>query len=93
MTQEQLGKKLVPTLTRASVSNIETGKQRILAHMLVEIAAVLETTIDELVTTKQRAAPAVPDIGAELAAKLPISAAEVRKLTSKLAASGRRGGS
>jgi transcriptional regulator with XRE-family HTH domain len=36
-------------LNRVSISNIETGKQRIQLHTLVEIASFFKTPLDELV--------------------------------------------
>src|SRR6266496_5237391 len=48
MTQEQLGRSLRPPLTRASIANIEHGKQRLLAHTLVQIAGILRVKLEEL---------------------------------------------
>jgi transcriptional regulator with XRE-family HTH domain len=42
ITQNDLSSKL--TLTRASLANIETGRQRILVHQVQEIARALGTT-------------------------------------------------
>lgn len=49
LTQKEVGERLQPTLTRASVANIEAGKQRVLAHTFVALAAALESTVVELV--------------------------------------------
>jgi transcriptional regulator with XRE-family HTH domain len=54
LTQEQLAARLVPPLKRVTVSNIERGKQRLLVHVLLEIARVLEWPVQELL------APAEP---------------------------------
>ena len=48
MTQEQLGRALEPQLTRASIANVEQGKQRMLVHTLVQVARALEVRPDEL---------------------------------------------
>lgn len=47
MTQEQLASKM--QLTRASISNVELGKQRVLAHQLGEFANYLGVSLNELV--------------------------------------------
>ncbi len=47
VTQEKLGYTL--NLTRTSITNIEKGRQRILVHVLVEIARVLDQPLEELV--------------------------------------------
>lgn len=48
LTQEQLGARLVPQVTRASIANIESGKQRVLAHTLAQLAEALDVTADDL---------------------------------------------
>lgn len=48
LTQEDLGKRLNPPMTRASIANIEAGKQRVLAHTLVDLASALTLKLDEL---------------------------------------------
>jgi transcriptional regulator with XRE-family HTH domain len=49
MTQAQLGERLSRPLTRTAIANIETGKQRVLALTLVEIARVAGVPLDDLV--------------------------------------------
>jgi transcriptional regulator with XRE-family HTH domain len=49
LTQEELGARLDPRVTRASIANIESGKQRVLAHSLAQIAEAFEVTTDELI--------------------------------------------
>lgn len=46
LTQDDLASKL--GVTRASISNVEVGKQRVLAHQIVELAQVLNVSIQEL---------------------------------------------
>jgi transcriptional regulator with XRE-family HTH domain len=38
-------------LTRASISNLEAGRQRPLLHQVLALAAILDTTFDALVPT------------------------------------------
>jgi len=47
-TQEQLGALIVPSLTRASIANIEAGKQGVLIHTFVSIARALTVAPEEL---------------------------------------------
>jgi transcriptional regulator with XRE-family HTH domain len=71
LTQQQLGSLLAPPVTRASIANIESGKQRVLCHTLVGIGqalAVPPSSLLEAPTTAER--PAEPDITAELTRKL-----------------------
>lgn len=49
LSQEELGRRLEPKLTRGSITNIETGKQRVLVHTLVSLANALGVELDELV--------------------------------------------
>src|SRR5438874_1648315 len=53
MTQEELGNRLDPQLTRASIANIESGTQRVLAHTLGQLADQLEVSIQELFPTSK----------------------------------------
>jgi transcriptional regulator with XRE-family HTH domain len=48
LTQEQLGRLLVPAMTRASVANIENAKQRVLAHTVAQLARGLNVTEAQL---------------------------------------------
>jgi transcriptional regulator with XRE-family HTH domain len=63
MKQQEVGALLNPPMTRASIANIEAGKQRVLAHTLVELANILKVTVDEL-------AHGTDVAGAELEAEL-----------------------
>ncbi len=46
LTQETLGARLNPRMTRASIANIEAGKQRVLAHTFVDIASALTMKLE-----------------------------------------------
>ena len=48
MTQEELGNRLDPQLTRASIANIEMGTQRVLAHTLAQFAEQLDVSMQDL---------------------------------------------
>ena len=48
LTQDEVGRRLVPPQTRASIANIESGKQRVLVHTLVQLAGILECSVTEL---------------------------------------------
>lgn len=82
MTQAQLGLALAPPSTRASIANIENGKQRVLVHTLVQLARTLETPVERLIPTEAAAdRPAPVDVEHELKRKLNLSAPQLRKLT------------
>src|SRR5690348_11744619 len=50
LSQKDLGEMMQPRMTRASLANIENGKQRVLAHTLVQLAAALECDVNALVS-------------------------------------------
>jgi transcriptional regulator with XRE-family HTH domain len=83
LTQAALGKRLSPPQTRASISNIEKGTQRVLAHTLVQLATALDVPLTELTP-----APAPPrsssNVGDALAQKLQLPRKELRKLLAQL---------
>ena len=54
LTQEQLGLRLKPPVTRASIANLEGGRQRLLLHTFVQIAEILECQLDALVPSGSR---------------------------------------
>jgi transcriptional regulator with XRE-family HTH domain len=78
MTQTQLGSYLSPPLTRAAISNMEKGRQRILAHTLCHIADILGVELAELVPSRKSKAVAV-DVKRTLERKFPKAAAEITK--------------
>jgi transcriptional regulator with XRE-family HTH domain len=86
LTQEQLGSRIVPAVTRASIANIEAGKQGVLTHTLVELARVLATTPQELLPKEMSDEdPALRDrVQDELAKKLCVPKEASRRLTEKL---------
>ena len=82
LTQAQLGMSLVPPSTRASIANIEHGKQRVLVHTLVQLANVLETGVEKLLPSeKPKTDPATQsDVEDELKRKLNLAAPQLRRL-------------
>lgn len=86
LTQEKLGRMLHPSMTRASVANIEGGKQRVLAHTLVSIASALKIALGDLIPpapfrTAQRSGSSLKG---ELADKLDLSPRKLGALFAKL---------
>lgn len=55
LTQDSLAKRL--GVTRASISNVELGKQRVLAHQLVELAHILKVPVEALLPQSQPVSP------------------------------------
>jgi transcriptional regulator with XRE-family HTH domain len=82
MTQAQLGLSLMPPSTRASIANIENGKQRVLAHTLIQLSKALETEVVKLIPIEAPTAPpTLSDVENELKRKLNLAAPQLRKLT------------
>jgi len=46
LSQDELGRAI--SLTRASIANIELGRQKVLAHTLIQIAAALHVAPEQL---------------------------------------------
>lgn len=82
MTQTQLGRCLNPPTTRASIANIENGKQRVLAHTFVQLARAMEIDIHELLPANDALvqAPSAGAVARELKRKLNLGAPQLRKL-------------
>jgi transcriptional regulator with XRE-family HTH domain len=49
LTQGELGLRLTPPVTRASIANLENGRQRLLLHTFIQIAEILECELGDLV--------------------------------------------
>lgn|SRR2546422_2908276 len=87
LTQAKLGELLDPQVTRASIANIETGTQRVLAHTLSQLAYHLETSFADLLppmNLKTNARDEGADIAKELNKQLSISRKRVEQLVKKL---------
>ena len=50
LSQEMLGASLSPPLTRAAISNMEGGRQRIMLHVLLDAADALGATLAGLIS-------------------------------------------
>lgn len=83
-SQNELGGRLRHPLTRAAISNMEGGRQRVLAHVLIEIAEVLKVQPSDLLPTLPSEQPVTSlDLVAKLAAQgLP---ADTAALVARLA--------
>jgi transcriptional regulator with XRE-family HTH domain len=86
LTQGELGTRLEPPTTRASIANIEAGKQRVLTHTLIQIAKVLEVEIRELVGAgaQQPDEASAGRVIGELQQKLRISKSAAQKIAAHL---------
>jgi transcriptional regulator with XRE-family HTH domain len=86
MTQSQLGLSLIPPSTRASIANIESGKQRVLVHTLSQLATALDVDIRKLMPTVNSPAPSPSrrDVERELGKKLKLTGPALKKLTARL---------
>jgi transcriptional regulator with XRE-family HTH domain len=82
MTQQQLGEVLDPPTTRASIANIEAGKQRVLAHTLVQLADALGASVSELLPSSGEVR--VDTIREELFQKLELPDKQLRRVVEKL---------
>jgi transcriptional regulator with XRE-family HTH domain len=87
LTQEQLGALLKPAVTRASIANIEAGKQGVLAYTLVQLARVLDVRPHDLLPEDQGVAE-TPDmrerVQSELLGKLSVPREASERLLEKL---------
>lgn len=88
LSQQQLGWRV--DMTRAAISNMEGGRQRIMIHVLVKIAAALEVpTADLLPDTVPTVHRDTAAIAAQLEASMvaqglaPAPAAEIAKLVAE----------
>lgn len=69
LSQAELGLRLEPPVTRASIANLENGRQRLLLHTFVQIARILECEFQDLVPADIRP-PADRDLQTEVASEL-----------------------
>jgi transcriptional regulator with XRE-family HTH domain len=53
-SQEDLGSRLTPRVSRASIAYIETGRQRVLAHTLVALARIFDVDLPELLPEEKK---------------------------------------
>ena len=88
LSQEELARRLNRPLTRASIANIENGKQRVLVHTLVELVRELRTSFEELIPETEEDRPEAWDrkeIEKELEKELSqLPQTQIKKLVSRL---------
>ena len=84
LTQEALARRLTPQQTRASISNIEKGTQRVLVHTLVQLAAALDTGVIDLLPVEPAHATRHGEMERTLAANLQLSKKELKHLVAQL---------
>jgi transcriptional regulator with XRE-family HTH domain len=85
LSQAALGNRLRPPQTRASISNMEKGTQRVLAHTLVQLATALERSVADLLPSEEPT-PA-QDFEQTLAEKLSLSPKELKNLMAQIQSS------
>jgi transcriptional regulator with XRE-family HTH domain len=85
LSQESLGAALQPKVTRASIANIEAGKQRVLTHTLVQLADALGIDVFQIIPKHEsvRRAAAPSQLEAQLA-KHNVPAKVIKKLSAQL---------
>ncbi|MPZ20580.1 MAG: helix-turn-helix domain-containing protein [Luteitalea sp.] len=49
LTQAALGRLLNPPVTRASIANLESGRQGLLLHTFIQITKILECSLSDLI--------------------------------------------
>ena len=87
MTQTELGELLSPPMTRASVANIESGKQRVLVHTLIDLVQTLGCTLTDLVpyqVTPAASAISPQTVAAELQQKLGLPKQKIATITQQM---------
>ena len=87
LTQGELGTRLTPPVTRASIANIEVGKQRVLAHTLAQLAGILDVAIDDLVPAPPEDATRWAALEQEIARALNLTRARAARLAGRIRAS------
>jgi transcriptional regulator with XRE-family HTH domain len=94
LSQAELAERLRPPVTRAAIANIENAKQRVLVHMLVDMAAALGVAVSDLLPGRSRLSseqPLAPHVLEALARE--IGPQEGQALAAMLMATKRRTGS
>lgn len=77
LTQGELGERLAPPVTRASIANLEQGKQRVYLHTVLQIALVLHTPVTDLLDGIGIELGVEDRVAHELQAKIPGADARV----------------
>jgi transcriptional regulator with XRE-family HTH domain len=87
-TQDQLASRITPRVTRASIANIEAGKQGVLVHTLVQLASALDVAPNDLLPQQQVEADSNirNRMQVELTRKLSVPIEESLRLTDRFLA-------
>ncbi len=83
LTQDQLGRLLIPPTSRVSIAKVESGKQRILSHTLVQIAEALKAEPSDLLRIDPPERTSIKNnhaIADELVSKAGLSKSVAKKL-------------
>lgn len=95
LSQAQVGSMLSPPVTRASIANLENGKQRILFHTLADLARIYGVQIEEILADLHGENPAeekapssssvdIEDLTSSLRSALSLPEEQVRNLANRL---------
>ncbi|MEJ7862403.1 MAG: helix-turn-helix transcriptional regulator [Pyrinomonadaceae bacterium] len=89
MSQEHLAQQLDPKVTRASIANIEAGKQRVLAHTLVQLSKALSVDLTLLIpsyasTQLLMKQSSTNNVKSELTRKLDLPNKEYKKIMAQI---------
>jgi transcriptional regulator with XRE-family HTH domain len=91
LTQDKLAASLNPPSTRASIANIESGKQRVLAHTLIQLAQALQISVSELLNVQAEPAKVEGAVVArELRTKLAMPSKQLQRLGRELGLTARK---
>jgi len=94
MTQADLGQRLRPPVTRASIANLESGKQRVLLHTFMQIVEILECKLTDLLPDSPlsiRQGNAGSEVASELAEKVQIPNRTLQRIERELKAQTSKG--
>jgi transcriptional regulator with XRE-family HTH domain len=89
MSQEYLAQQLNPKVTRASIANIEAGKQRVLTHTLVQLSKALSVDLTQLIPSYSSPQPlrhqsSTNKVKTELTRKLALPSKEFNKIINQI---------
>ncbi|MGE0040867.1 MAG: helix-turn-helix domain-containing protein [Vicinamibacterales bacterium] len=84
LSQAELGRRLDPPVTRACIANVEKGQQRVLAHTLAQVSAILAVPVTTLLPADRPPAEAWTALATEMEATLGLSAARTRRVVARL---------
>lgn len=84
LTQEQLGQMLEPPVTRASVANLEAGKQRVFVHTLIQFGEIFRVPLSALLPEQHGATSDSSVLAQELKAKLKVEDGYAMELLTSL---------